>query len=91
MSDAICPRAPFRICAPRKFSTILLAILPIGDNYTMGPEDALRAVEFIQPSRVIPCHYNTFPPIQQDPHAFASAVGDQARVDVMEPGDTLDL
>jgi L-ascorbate metabolism protein UlaG (beta-lactamase superfamily) len=68
-----------------------VAILPIGDNFTMGPEDALKAVEFIRPSRVIPCHYNTFPPIVQDPQAFASAVGDRARVDVMEAGDTLEL
>ena len=37
-----------------------LAVLPIGDNYTMGPEDALRAVKLIQPKHVIPIHYNTF-------------------------------
>ena len=37
-----------------------LAILPIGDNYTMGPDDALRAVKMLQPKRVVPIHYNTF-------------------------------
>src|SRR5512142_633680 len=43
-----------------------LAVLPIGDYYTMGPDDALRAVKLLQPKRVLPIHYNTFPPIAQD-------------------------
>ena len=47
-----------------------LAILPIGDNYTMGPDDALRAVKMIQPTVVIPAHYNTWPLIEQDPKAW---------------------
>ena len=38
-----------------------LAILPIGDNYTMGPDDAVRAVKLIQPKKVMPIHYNTWP------------------------------
>src|SRR4029077_5414573 len=38
-----------------------LALLPIGDNYTMGPDDALRAVKMVQPKKVVPIHYNTFP------------------------------
>ena len=42
-----------------------LAILPIGDYYTMGPDDALRAVKFLQPRFVLPIHYGTFPPIEQ--------------------------
>jgi len=63
-----------------------LALLPIGDNYTMGPEDAVKAVEFIEPSAVIPIHYGTWELIDQDPHAFARAVGDRARVVVLEPG-----
>ena len=37
-----------------------LALLPIGDNYTMGPDDALRAVELLKPRKVMPIHYNTF-------------------------------
>ncbi|MEI2697411.1 MAG: MBL fold metallo-hydrolase [Microthrixaceae bacterium] len=41
-------------------------ILPIGDNFTMGPEDALRCVRFVQPKLVIPLHYDTWPPIVQD-------------------------
>jgi L-ascorbate metabolism protein UlaG (beta-lactamase superfamily) len=63
-----------------------VALLPIGDNFTMGPEDAARAVEFLRPSVVIPMHYNTFELIRQDPEFFRSAVGDRAKVDVMEPG-----
>lgn len=51
-----------------------LAILPIGDNYTMGPEDALRAVKMIQPKKVLPIHYNTFPLIAQDANAWAERV-----------------
>ena len=51
-----------------------LALLPIGDNYTMGPDDALRAVKFLTPKKVVPIHYNTWPPIAQDPAAFAAAL-----------------
>lgn len=65
-----------------------IAVLPIGDRYTMGPQDALRAVEFIEPKVVIPCHYNTWPPIEQDSAAFATAVGDRARVEALKPGAT---
>lgn len=42
-----------------------LAILPIGDNFTMGPDDALRAVSFLNPKQVVPCHFNTFGWIEQ--------------------------
>lgn len=49
-------------------------VLPIGDNYTMGPEDALRCVEFVKPKVVIPLHYDTWPPIAQDVQAFQAAV-----------------
>ncbi len=51
-----------------------VAILPIGDNFTMGPDDALRAVKFIKPKVVIPAHYNTWPLIAQDPNAFKQRV-----------------
>jgi L-ascorbate metabolism protein UlaG (beta-lactamase superfamily) len=65
-----------------------VALLPIGDNFTMGPEDAVRAVEFIEPEVVIPMHYSTWDVIEQDPRAFADAVGSRARTVVMEPGGT---
>ena len=67
-----------------------VALLPIGDFYTMGPADALRAVKMIKPGLTIPMHYNTFPPIAQDPAAFAAtceAAGFQAKV--LQPGETL--
>jgi L-ascorbate metabolism protein UlaG (beta-lactamase superfamily) len=70
-----------------------LAVLPIGDNFTMGPDDALRAVKLIQPKTVIPVHYNTWPPIAQDPHAWARRV--EAETDttcvVISPGESYEL
>ena len=70
-----------------------LAILPIGDNFTMGPDDALRAVKLIAPAQVVPIHYDTFDVIQQDPHAWAERVKKEtaAKVTVMNPGDSLEL
>ncbi len=66
-----------------------LAVLPIGDNFTMGPEDALEAVKLLRPRRVIPAHYNTWPPIAQDALAWAQSVREQTGVDavVLEPGE----
>lgn len=63
-----------------------IALLPIGDNYTMGPEDAARAVEFVEPDVVIPIHYGTWPIVEQDPERFRALVGDRARVEVLSPG-----
>jgi hypothetical protein len=68
-----------------------VAILPIGDNFTMGPEDAARAVEFIEPKVVIPMHYDTFDLIRQDPEAFRSRVGNRARVETPKPGGTVEI
>lgn len=70
-----------------------LAALPIGDNYTMGPDDALRAVKFIQPKHVIPVHYNTWELIAQDPDKWASRVKveTKAEVHVLNPGDSYTL
>ena len=56
-----------------------VAILPIGDHFTMGPDDAARAAEFVGAKTVIPCHYNTFPPIRQDPEAFRAKVAQRRR------------
>jgi L-ascorbate metabolism protein UlaG (beta-lactamase superfamily) len=63
-----------------------LALLPIGDNFTMGPMDAVKAVEFIEPKVVIPIHYNTFDVINQDPEVFRGLVGIRAAVEILEPG-----
>lgn len=68
-----------------------VAILPIGDRFTMGPEDAVTAVDFIEPKVVIPCHYDTWPPIEQDAEAFRAAVGDRAHVEIMAPASTYDF
>lgn len=70
-----------------------VAALPIGDNYTMGPEDALRAVKLIQPGLVIPIHYNTFPLLHQDPITWGKDVETQTltRVLVMAPGESITL
>ena len=64
-----------------------VALLPIGDNFTMGPEDAARAVRMIRPEVVVPIHYDTFELIEQDPEAFAALVGDDARVVILGPGE----
>jgi L-ascorbate metabolism protein UlaG (beta-lactamase superfamily) len=70
-----------------------LALLPIGDNFTMGPEDALRAVKLIQPKHVIPIHYNTWGLIAQDAPAWAELVeaDTDAKVHVIPPGGTFEL
>ncbi len=69
-----------------------LALLPIGDTFTMGPDDALKALELIRPQGVVPIHYNTFPPIEQDGEAFAErarALGFEAFA--LKPGESLQL
>lgn len=68
-----------------------VALLPIGDHYTMGPVDAAKAAELLHPKLVIPMHYNTFPEVQQDPADFEDKVGDLARVKIMGFGETFEL
>jgi len=51
-----------------------LAVLPIGDRFTMGPDDSLLATKLLSPQRVAPCHYNTWPPINQDAAAWAERI-----------------
>jgi L-ascorbate metabolism protein UlaG (beta-lactamase superfamily) len=70
-----------------------LAVIPIGDNYTMGPEDALRAVKLLQPRHVIPIHYNTWDLIAQNPIAWAQRVEKEtsAAVHVLKPGESFTL
>lgn len=67
-----------------------VAFLPIGDNFTMGPEDAAYAVSLIKPKIVVPIHYNTFPPIVQDPADFAKLVED-ADVQILKSGEFVRL
>ncbi|MBA3274586.1 MAG: metal-dependent hydrolase [Chloroflexia bacterium] len=70
-----------------------VAVLPIGDHFTMGIEDAARAAGILKATTVIPCHYNTFPPIEQDPAAFRQAVesSTDSTVVIMEPGVSTSL
>ncbi|MCR6111639.1 metal-dependent hydrolase [Bacillus sp. A301a_S52] len=67
-----------------------LAFLPIGDNFTMGPEDALIAAEWLGAKQVVPIHYNTFPVIEQDPEAFAKKVSTGKGL-VLKAGEELEL
>lgn len=69
-----------------------LFIVPIGDNYTMGIEDALKAVEFVNPKKVIPMHFNTWPIIDADPELFAQKVREMGKECLtLKPGDELQI
>ena len=74
----------------RRGDKVNLALVPIGGHFTMDRYDAVTAVEFIEPQQVIPCHYDTFPPIETDVRAFKSDVQDAgfSEVVVLEPGGT---
>jgi len=70
-----------------------LAVLPIGDLYTMGPEDSIDAIKLLNPKRVAPCHYGTWPPIAQDAGAWAKQVRSHTAAEpiVLEPGGQITL
>ena len=70
-----------------------LAVIPIGDNYTMGPDDALKAVKYLKPKHVIPTHYDTWPIIAQDAEVWAERVRAETdtKVHVLKPGETFSL
>jgi L-ascorbate metabolism protein UlaG (beta-lactamase superfamily) len=65
-----------------------LVAVPIGDVFTMGPEAAAQAIDWVDPDACIPIHYDTFEPIEQDPDAFARQVSD-ADVHVLKPDSKL--
>jgi L-ascorbate metabolism protein UlaG (beta-lactamase superfamily) len=67
-----------------------VAVLPIGDLFTMGPKDSVAATNFLNPKQVLPTHYNTWPPIETDPEAWAGLIkaGSTAEPIVLEPGQT---
>jgi len=67
-----------------------LAFLPIGDNFTMGIEDAAYAVELLNPKAVVPIHYDTFPPIKQNPMNFKNLVQGK-KVHVFSAGEGIEL
>jgi len=72
-----------------KLSPIDLALLPIGDNYTMGPEEAALAVNFIKPRFAVPMHYRTFDVLEQSAEKFVELVGkEECEAVVFEVGQT---
>ena len=70
-----------------------LAVLPIGDVFTMGPDDAVEATKFIAPRRVAASHYNTWPPIAQDGEQWAARIRKETKAEpiVLQPGETFTL
>ncbi len=70
-----------------------LFVVPIGDNFTMGPADALKAVKLVNPKMTVPCHYNTWPVIEQDPEPWAEQVTSETEsaVNVLSPGESLEV
>ncbi|NJE49904.1 metal-dependent hydrolase [Thermococcus sp. 9N3] len=73
------------------YGPIDVALLPIGGHFTMGPKEAAKAVELLKPKKVVPMHYNTWPPISADPEEFKKLVGDKAEVVILKPGEELEL
>jgi L-ascorbate metabolism protein UlaG (beta-lactamase superfamily) len=74
-------------------NTIDVAVLPIGDLFTMGVDDSLLAIDWLKPKTVLPTHYNTWPPISQDAVAWAEKVRSRSRCQpiVLAPGETYQL
>src|SRR6266516_1226395 len=75
---------------PGKRDAIDIALMCIGGHYTMDRHDAVTAAELVKADTVIPCHYNTFPPVETDVQAFKSDVESQtsSKVVVLDPGET---
>ncbi len=72
---------PFDVC-----------MLPIGGNYTMGVDDAVKACEFIRAKLHVPMHYNTFPVIRADAPAFIRRVEEKGlQAEIVEPGETIEI
>ncbi|MFC0270291.1 metal-dependent hydrolase [Metabacillus herbersteinensis] len=71
-------------------NSIDIAFLPIGDNFTMGPDDAIDAAKWLQAKRVVPIHFNTFPVIEQDPRAFVDRLPEGIGK-VLEVGESIKL
>ena len=80
-----------RIGRPHDGKRIDVAVLPIGDLFTMGPEDSLEAIRLLEPRIVLPSHYGTWPPIEQNAQAWAQKVRAAGLADarVLIPGESL--
>jgi L-ascorbate metabolism protein UlaG (beta-lactamase superfamily) len=70
-----------------------MAILPIGDKFTMGPDDSIEAIQLLNPRQVIPCHYDTWPPIEQDAASWANQVRTRTAAEpiILKPGESATL
>lgn len=69
-----------------------VALLPVGDCFTMGVEGSCRAADMLKPRLVVPIHYNTFPPIEVDLDAWTRRMADAGHASrIMNPGSTLDV
>ena len=70
-----------------------LAVIPIGDLFTMGIDDSIEAIKLINPKQVLPTHYNTWPPIEQDAAAWSQRVSAEtsAKPIVLNPGESHEL
>lgn len=73
-----------------KLNDIEVAFLPIGDFFTMGPEDAAIAAQLLKAKTIVPVHYNTFPPIKQDPEQFKKLVKD-SDVRILAAGEQIEI
>ncbi|HVS84462.1 MAG TPA: metal-dependent hydrolase [Gaiellaceae bacterium] len=67
-----------------------VAILPIGDHYTMGPREAAVALELLGVKRCVPCHFGTFPPLVGTPQELQELAPD-VTVEMIEPGDSVEI
>lgn len=67
-----------------------LAFIPIGDNFTMGPEDASLAAKWLKANKVVPIHYNTFPLIEQNPEDYIKILDEDIGF-IPEIGQTFDI
>jgi L-ascorbate metabolism protein UlaG (beta-lactamase superfamily) len=78
------------LALPGKRDQIDVALMCIGGHYTMDRHDAVAAAELVGAATVIPCHYDTFPPIETDAEAFKSDVESKtsSKVEILQPGDS---
>jgi L-ascorbate metabolism protein UlaG (beta-lactamase superfamily) len=75
-----------------EMNSIDAALLPIGDNFTMGIDDAVKAVTLLSPALAVPMHFNTFPVIEADPNEFVQKVESLGKKGlVMELGETIEV
>ena len=73
----------------RELYRLEVAMLPIGGCYTMGPREAALAVKYLQPKLALPLHWGTMPQLTGTPRELAGLVGDETRVAMVAPGETI--